>query len=93
MQYLEEVTGVRERHLQAGEMCPKCYKGVLLKRNGQFGKFYGCKRYPYCTFTSKTNQDLQNLAGKLLNRKKPRRGKKHYKHYQQNNKTYGPNEK
>lgn len=88
MQYLEEITEVKDRHIQAGEMCPKCYKGVLLKRNGKFGKFYGCNRYPYCIFTEKTNQDLQNLAGKLLNKKKPRRGKKK-RHYQQTKVTYG----
>ncbi len=68
MQYLD--------YKQAGEMCPKCYKGVLIKRNGKFGKFYGCNRYPYCAFTLDTTPDLQKLASQLLKNKKPRRGKK-----------------
>ncbi len=31
-------------------ICPKC-GGVLIKRNGKYGTFYGCSNYPKCKFT------------------------------------------
>ena len=31
--------------------CPKC-GGTLVKRNGQYGSFYGCSNYPNCNFTT-----------------------------------------
>ena len=31
------------------EKCPKC-GGDLIKREGKFGKFYGCSNYPMCHF-------------------------------------------
>lgn len=30
--------------------CPEC-QGPMVPRNGQFGKFWGCRRYPSCTGT------------------------------------------
>lgn len=31
--------------------CPECKKGLLIKRQNRFGKFfYSCKRYPKCKF-------------------------------------------
>lgn len=35
---------------QKEEICPKC-GGVLRKRSGKFGDFYGCSNYPVCRFT------------------------------------------
>ena len=37
------------------EPCPKCGKGILQKRNGKFGEFYGCTNYPNCRFTKTVN--------------------------------------
>lgn len=34
--------------------CPKC-QGILIQRNGRYGKFYGCQNYPKCTFTRKVD--------------------------------------
>ncbi len=34
------------------DVCPKC-GGLLVERNGKFGKFYGCSNYPKCDFTKK----------------------------------------
>lgn len=31
-------------------VCPRC-GGQLVLRNGKYGPFYGCSRYPKCTFT------------------------------------------
>lgn len=33
-------------------MCPKC-GGELIKRNGQYGEFYGCSNYPKCKYIKK----------------------------------------
>jgi len=32
--------------------CPKC-GGILVERDGKFGKFFGCSNYPNCKFTKK----------------------------------------
>lgn len=34
------------------DICPACNKGLLRLRNGKFGKFGGCSRYPKCQFTT-----------------------------------------
>lgn len=34
------------------KLCPKC-GGVLVKRKGKYGEFYGCERYPHCRHTEK----------------------------------------
>ena len=34
------------------EVCPKCNKGVLLKREGAFGEFLSCSRFPACNYTT-----------------------------------------
>ena len=33
-----------------GKTCPICGSPLIL-RDGQYGRFYGCKRYPSCMFT------------------------------------------
>jgi ssDNA-binding Zn-finger/Zn-ribbon topoisomerase 1 len=41
----------RERvHEAAPTSCPKCGSRMVV-RNGRYGYFYGCKRYPYCKGT------------------------------------------
>ena len=32
--------------------CPQCNDGVLTKREGKFGAFYGCSSYPRCKYTT-----------------------------------------
>jgi len=32
---------------EKGKLCPVC-NSVMILRNGKYGKFYGCSRYPYC---------------------------------------------
>lgn len=40
----------------SGPSCPKC--GTAMKyRNGKFGPFYGCPRYPACDGILKTSRD------------------------------------
>ena len=36
-----------------GEVCPTCGEGTLVGKNGRFGPFVGCSRYPDCTYIKK----------------------------------------
>ncbi|MGN0482533.1 MAG: exonuclease domain-containing protein [Lachnospiraceae bacterium] len=45
---LEELAKILQNQEQP--ICPKC-GGLLVKRNGKFGEFYGCSNYPICRFT------------------------------------------
>lgn len=33
-----------------GDVCPRC-GGKLVERNGRYGAFLGCERYPRCRYT------------------------------------------
>jgi DNA topoisomerase I len=37
----------------AGETCPQCGLGTLVGKNGRFGPFIGCDRYPECNYIKK----------------------------------------
>lgn len=39
--------------------CPKC-GGRLVERNGKHGKFYGCDKFPICTFTCSKSQYIKH---------------------------------
>lgn len=38
------------------ELCPVCKEGFLVQRNGQYGPFLSCSRYPRCDHTRKQNK-------------------------------------
>lgn len=38
-------------HIHDAIDCPGCREGVMVKRTGKFGPFFGCSRYPKCTQT------------------------------------------
>jgi len=38
--------------------CPKC-NGVMLERDGKFGKFFGCSNYPACKHTAKDRAEIE----------------------------------
>lgn len=42
---------LREQY-STGTICPRCGAPLVL-RNGQYGRFYGCMRYPECKYTRK----------------------------------------
>ena len=55
--------------------CPNCGKGVLVKRSGRNGEFWGCSNYPRCKMTcnDKDGQpDLEDAQQRLqrMNSKK-----------------------
>jgi DNA topoisomerase-1 len=45
-----EADPVRPAAERTGEMCPKCGEGELVKREGRYGEFVGCSRYPECDY-------------------------------------------
>lgn len=49
------------------EPCPKCGKGVLQKRRGKFGEFYGCSNFPACRHTKPVGGGSNNGTGMAFN--------------------------
>ncbi len=45
---------------ETGEKCPECEEGKLVEREGRYGTFISCSRYPKCKFIKK---DENNMAG------------------------------
>lgn len=45
-------------------ICPRCHKGVLIKRNGKNGVFWGCSNYPVCRMTCNDKDGKPDLAAK-----------------------------
>ena len=45
---------VKKQQVKTGVTCPQCGQGELVRRRGRGGAFfYGCERYPECTFTAR----------------------------------------
>jgi DNA helicase-4 len=39
------------------EVCPQCNRGFLVRRDGPYGHFFGCSRYPLCDHTYPNDDD------------------------------------
>jgi DNA helicase-4 len=51
----------------AGEVCPTCGTGFLVRRKGTYGAFYGCTTFPRCKHTKGVNSDSRqrlNMHGR-----------------------------
>ncbi|WP_298705217.1 DNA topoisomerase 3 [uncultured Veillonella sp.] len=59
--------GVSDEQTGPAEPCPKCGKGILQKRNGKFGAFYGCTNYPNCRFTKPVDGGRGRNLGSTFN--------------------------
>jgi DNA topoisomerase-1 len=46
----QEAQPVRPAPERLGEKCPQCGEGELVKREGRYGEFVGCSRYPDCDY-------------------------------------------
>ena len=45
---------IKKTHEKTGVVCPDCGKGELVRRRGRGrSMFYGCERYPECTYTAR----------------------------------------
>jgi ssDNA-binding Zn-finger/Zn-ribbon topoisomerase 1 len=42
---------VKNKKIELG-ICPRC-NGVLIERNGPYGRFWGCSNFPRCKFVQK----------------------------------------
>jgi DNA topoisomerase-1 len=68
-----------------GETCPECGEGTLVAKNGRFGPFVGCDRYPDCGYIKREGPEPppplpfevvcpKNADGKLVARRARRTG-------------------
>ncbi len=56
----KELEGPKE----TGEKCPNCEKGMLVERDGKFGRFIACNNYPKCKYIKKDAElEKQNSTG------------------------------
>jgi len=65
-----------------GEACPLCSDGEVVIRDGKFGKFLSCSRYPDCKYTAPFIEYVDGVmcekCGKRIVQKKTRTGKDFY---------------
>ena len=55
--------------IDTGEKCVKCEDGFIVKRNGKFGDFYACDKYPKCKATYiKDDEDKFNIKEKAVSK-------------------------
>lgn len=47
-----------------GISCPRCKKGILQKKNGKNGAFWGCSSFPTCRYTCNDKEGKPDLAAK-----------------------------
>jgi len=53
-------------------ICPKCKKGVEVRRTGPTGDFIGCKRFPACDYTREIAAKTKKHSAKHVTPKHPR---------------------
>jgi len=46
----EEIKSIGSRYVSKEYRCPRC-GGMLVMRNGMYGRFWGCNCYPKCKYT------------------------------------------
>ncbi len=65
-----------------GESCPECKDGEIVIRDGKFGKFLSCNRYPECKYKAPYIQYVPEVAcekcGKRVVMKKTSKGRDFY---------------
>lgn len=72
---------VRIADKPTGETCPACGQGDLVIKEGRFGKFTACSRYPECRFTRNIAQEVQGrcpLCGSGLQARTSKKGNRFY---------------
>ncbi len=65
-----------------GKKCPLCHEGEVVIRDGKFGKFLSCSRYPECKYTAPFIEYVSGVkcekCGKRVVLKKTRTGRDFY---------------
>ncbi len=46
------------------EICPRCQKGIMVKRKGKHGEFWGCSKYPACKMTAQDKNGKPDFESK-----------------------------
>ena len=49
-----------------GVPCPACGRGVMTKRKGKHGDFWGCSAYPQCRMTANDKRGVPDFTGKRI---------------------------
>lgn len=55
--YIASVVGTDSSLTVTGKPCLACQEGEIVERNGKFGKFFSCNRYPQCKTTFRLEGD------------------------------------
>lgn len=67
---------------ETGESCPECKEGSVVIRDGKFGKFLSCSRYPECKYKAQYKEYIPDVAcekcGKRIVKKKTSKGRDFY---------------
>lgn len=67
--------------IPTGRQCPECQKGDLVIREGRYGKFIACSRYPDCKYTETISEATSShcpKCGSPIRSRKIRRGNLFY---------------
>lgn len=67
---------------ETGESCPECKEGSVVIRDGKFGKFLSCSRYPECKYKAQYKEYIPDVpcekCGKRIVKKKTSKGRDFY---------------
>ena len=50
----------------SGVLCPACGRGVMMRRKGKHGAFWGCSAYPQCRMTADDKGGAPDFRGKRM---------------------------
>jgi DNA topoisomerase-3 len=59
-QLCQKAIKVKVKPAKGVTQCPRCKSGVMVKRNGKNGEFWGCSNYPNCRMTCSDLKELGN---------------------------------
>ena len=68
LRYAQDKLAMRERLGAMGVPCPACGRGVMLKRKGKHGDFWGCSAFPQCRMTANDAGGKPDFTGKRMPR-------------------------
>ena len=55
----ENLERVKVADVPTGEKCPECHDGDLVIKEGRYGKFIACSRYPECKYTKNVENTVK----------------------------------
>ncbi len=78
-----EIKAAAKEEEKVGEVCPKCGEGELVYRQGRYGKFIACNRFPDCDYTRPIEHPVDGTcplcgSGLLMKQTRKKRSKTFY---------------